>query len=62
MILSHQDLLKAVKEKRIAFDPPLEDYQFTEASVDLRLGFRFFVLWDMPGFKVSLADGIKPIC
>ena len=40
MILSHHDLQKTVKEKRIAFDPPLEDEQFGEASVDLRLGFR----------------------
>ena len=40
MILSHLDLQKSVKEKRIAFDPPLENKQFGEASVDLRLGFR----------------------
>ena len=62
MILSHHDLRKAVKENRIAFDPPLEDYQFMEASIDLRLGFCFFDLQeDLHGIKVSLADGIKTI-
>ncbi len=40
MILLYLDLQKAIQEKRIAFDPPLEDKQFGEASVDLRLGFR----------------------
>lgn len=62
MILSHRDLRKAVDEKRIAFDPPLECDQFREASVDLRLGFSFTLLKEnLPGVKVSVADGIKTI-
>ena len=40
----------------------MEDKQFGEASVDLRLGFCFFNLReDLHGVKVSLADGIKTI-
>lgn len=62
MILSQHDIRKAVKEKRIVFAPQLEDKQFGEASVDLRLGFCFFNLReDLHGVKVSLADGIKTI-
>ena len=62
MILSHHDLRTAVKEKRIVFDPPLECDQFKEASVDLRLGFSFTLLKEnLPGVKVSVADGIKTI-
>ena len=62
MILSHLDIRKAVDEKRIAFDPPLENEQFGEASVDLRLGFSFTRLKeDLSDVKVSVANGLKPI-
>lgn len=62
MILSQHDIRKAVEERRIVFDPPLECDQFKEASVDLRLGFSFTLLKEnLPGVKVSVADGIKTI-
>lgn len=62
MILSHNDIRKAVDERRIVFDPPLEDKQFGEASVDLRLGFSFTILQkDLHGVKVSVAHGLKLI-
>lgn len=41
MILSQVNLRAAVEAGQIGFDPPLEDRQWGEASVDLRLGFSF---------------------
>ena len=62
MILSHNDIRKAVDERRIVFDLPLVCDQFKEASVDLRLGFPFTILQkDLHGVKVSVANGLKPI-
>ena len=61
MILSHHDLRKAVEENRIVFDPPLEDKQFGETSVDLRLGFSFTILKEVENVKVSVANGKNPI-
>ena len=61
MVLSQPDLRKAVEEGRISFSPTLEDNQWGEASVDLRLGFSFTVLRDLPGVKVSIADGLKTL-
>jgi hypothetical protein len=62
MVLSQPDIRKAVEEGRIAFSPALEERQWSEASVDLRLGFSFAVLRkDLPGVKVSVADGLKTL-
>lgn len=58
MILSQPDLRKAVERKVIQFDPPLEEEQWGEASVDLRLGFKFTRLKKIEGFKISVAAGI----
>jgi hypothetical protein len=41
MVLSQPEIKKAVKDGKIVFDPPLEDDQWGEASVDLRLDFSF---------------------
>ena len=61
MVLSQPDIRKAVKEGRIVFSPVLEEEQWSEASVDLRLGFSFTVLRKLPGVKVSVADGLKTL-
>jgi len=44
MVLSQPDIRKAVKNKKIVFDPPLEESQWGECSVDLRLGRSFTTL------------------
>jgi dCTP deaminase len=59
MVLSQPSIRKAVKEKRIVFDPPLEEDQWGEASIDLRLGFSFTVLQNIEGIKVSVARGLE---
>ena len=58
MILSQPDLRKAVDTKQVIFDPSLDENQWGEASVNLRLGFGFTILEALPGFKVSIANGL----
>ena len=61
MILSRADLRQAVKEGKVAFDPPLEEGQWGEASVDLRLGYQFTTLVNQENVTISVADGLKPV-
>lgn len=58
MVLSQPTIRKAVKERRIVFNPALEDDQWGEASVDLRLGFGFTILRPLTGVKISVARGL----
>ena len=62
MVLSQPDIRKAVREGRIVFSPALEEEQWSEASVDLRLGFSFTVLRkDLASVRISVADGLKAL-
>ena len=58
MVLSQPDLRKAVKAGKVVFSPPLEEDQWGEASVDLRLGFSFTKLKNLTGMKISVAQGL----
>jgi dCTP deaminase len=58
MILSQPELRKAVADGEIKFDPPLEEKQWGEASIDLRLGTQFTQLQAVPGLKLSLTSGL----
>jgi dCTP deaminase len=58
MILSQADLRRAVEAGEIGFTPTLEEKQWGEASIDLRLGFQFTKLRKCDGVKFSLADGL----
>ena len=58
MILSQTEIRARVEKGEIRFDPPLEERQWGEASVDLRLGYRFTKLAGNPGFTFSMAEGI----
>ena len=63
MILSQPSLQEAVNKGEISFSPELEKIQWGEASIDLRLGFRF-VAWKKnlsSSLKVSVADGLDKI-
>lgn len=57
MILSQRELRKEVAAGRIRFDPPLEERQWGEASIDLRLGTHFTVLQKIDGVKLSVHQG-----
>lgn len=61
MILSQIDVRQSVAAGEIGFTPPLEEKQWGEASVDLRLGFQFTKYRDISGITVSIADGLKSI-
>ena len=58
MILSQAELRKAVEQGEIEFDPPLEEAQWGEASVDLRLGYQFTTLVGQDNVTISVADGL----
>jgi dCTP deaminase len=61
MILSQVDLRKSVSDGEIGFSPPLEESQWGEASIDLRLGFQFTKFRPASGITISVADGLKGI-
>lgn len=61
MILSQSDIRAEVEAGRIVFDPPLEENQWGEASVDLRLGFDFTKLGRADGAVFSVANGLGTI-
>ena len=61
MILSQPQIREAVAKGEIRFEPPLQERQWREASVDLRLGFKFTKLVAKRGLKVSLAHGFGAI-
>ena len=61
MVLSQPDIRKAVEAGEIVFSPALEDDQWGQASIDLRLGFRFTALQKRSGVKVSLAAGSQTL-
>lgn len=61
MILSQADLRKAVADGEIVFTPELEENQWGEASVDLRLGLSFTKLNKMQGMTVSVANGLAAL-
>jgi dCTP deaminase len=61
MILSQPEIASAVASGEIRFDPPLEEKQWGEASVDLRLGTQFTKLQNVAGLKLSLHGGLGQI-
>ncbi len=61
MVLSQGDIRKLVGQKKIVFSPELEEKQYGEASVDLRLGFEFTIFKPQVGIKISVADGLGSI-
>jgi dCTP deaminase len=59
MILSQKDIRKEVKAGKIRFSPELEERQWGEASVDLRLGNQFTrYRKDIEGITLSVASGL----
>ena len=61
MILAQSELRNEVESGGIRFDPPLEERQWGEASVDLRLGLKFTKLKGAPAAIFSMARGIGVI-
>lgn len=61
MILSQVDIRRAVDSHEIGFTPDLEEGQWGEASIDLRLGFQFTKFRDAQGLTISVADGLRHV-
>lgn len=61
MILSQGDIRKCVDKGEIAFSPEIEDKQWGEASIDLRLGHSFTKLKKSEGFTISVSQGLSSI-
>jgi dCTP deaminase len=61
MILSQPDLRDAVARREIIFDPPLEETQWGEASVDLRLGHQFTRFRKLRSVTISVAEGLEEL-
>jgi len=61
MILSQREIRAEVEKGAIRFDPPLEEKQWGEASVDLRLGLKFTKFREAPGVTFSMARGIGAV-
>src|SRR5882757_2201175 len=58
MILAQPEIRAAVSAGEIKFEPPLEEKQWGEASIDLRLGTQFTRLKNVLGLKLSLHGGL----
>ena len=61
MVLSQPDIRNEVDAGAVQFNPRLEDRQWGEASVDLRLGFDFTKLKAADGASFSVASGLHLI-
>lgn len=61
MILSHRELRREVESGKIVFDPPLEERQWGEASIDLRLGLKVTKFKSAEGVTFSVVQGLGAI-
>ena len=62
MILSVTELRKAVEANEIGFSPSLEEDQWGEASINLRLSFEFTKLREFDNaLSLSLASGLGAV-
>lgn len=58
MILAQAEIRKELADGAIRFDPPLEERQWGEAGVNLRLGQKFTKFIPKKGVAFSMAEGI----
>lgn len=61
MILAQPEIREEVGKGTIRFDPPIEDRQWGEASIDLRLGYKFTKFRQAKNVIFSMADGISAL-
>jgi dCTP deaminase len=61
VILSQPELREEVAAGRIKLDPQLEEKQWGEASIDLRLSTQFTQLQAIPGLKLSIHGGLPQL-
>src|ERR1700749_5102358 len=61
MVLSQPQIREEVEKGNIRFDPPLVEKQWGEASIDLRLGYKFTKFRPQKNVIFSMADGISAL-
>jgi dCTP deaminase len=61
MILAQAEIREAVDKGEIVFDPPLQEKQWGEATINLRLGTKFTKLKTAKGVKLSMVHGIGTV-
>ena len=61
MILSRVDIKESIKLGEIIFKPEIEEAQFGEASVDLRMGYQVTKIDPAEGLTISVAGGIEAL-
>jgi dCTP deaminase len=61
LILSQPQIRECVEKGDIRFEPPLQDRQWGEASIDLRLGFKFTKFRQSESAIFSMAKGISAV-
>ena len=61
MVLSINELRKLVATNDIGISPALEENEWGEASINLRLSFEFTKLRPLPGVALRLASGLSTI-
>jgi len=59
MLFARREILKAMSEGQIRFDPPITDSQVGETSIDLRLGYTFVRIREQKGITVSPSAGLS---
>ncbi|MGB8278693.1 MAG: hypothetical protein WCF20_12280 [Methylovirgula sp.] len=59
-ILTRDEIKDEVEKGNIRFDPPLQDRQWGDVCVDLRLGYKFTQL-RQSNVEIPLAEGIRGI-
>ena len=61
MLLARREILKAVTDRRIRFDPPVSENQIGETSIDLRLGYTFVKIRPQRGITISPSSGLSAL-
>jgi dCTP deaminase len=61
MLLSQPDIRKRVEAGDIFLSPSIDENQWGEASIDLRLGFDFTKINEAPGATFSVSEGLSTI-
>lgn len=53
-MLSREDILQYIAQKKLKFDPPITEDRIAQVSVDLRLGRKFTTFKNPPGYLSSI--------
>lgn len=61
MLFARREIIKAIDDGQIRFDPPVAESQIGETSIDLRLGRTFVKLRKQVGITVAPSSGLSAL-